>query len=158
MRSNILLLVCLIPLAVLAGEKTVPVQQVPAAVIKAAADRHPKGKVTRYVEEVDGTRKSYEVVIDLEGQKVELIIAADGKLEEEERTLTAKDLPPNVTKAIAASKYAKAMIGKVERVEDLRTRAPMIWEVIVEESGKRRELVFEESGALKKDSAAGKQD
>ena len=87
----------------------------PSAVIKAAAERHPKGKVTRYVEEVEGTKKSYEVVFDLEGQKVELIIAADGKLEEEERTLTAKDLPPDVTKAIAASKYAKATIGRVER-------------------------------------------
>ena len=149
-----LTLLMLLPAVALAGERTVKVEEVPAVVIKAASERHPKGKVTRYVEESQGSNKSYEVVIDLDGQKVELIIASDGKLVEEERALTARDLPLEVSKAIAASKYAKAMIGKVERVENLRTRSPPVWELIVELGGKRRELVYENSGVLKKDKEA----
>ena len=155
MRS---ILILLVPVVAFGGEKTVKLEEVPAVVVKAAAERHPKGKVTKYIEESDGTKKSYEVVFDLDGQKVELVIAADGKLEEEERIFAAKDLPPEVTKAIAASKYAKATVGRVERVENLRTRTPPIWEVIVEEGGKRRELVFENSKALKKDKEADKED
>ncbi len=155
MRSTLLLL---LPVVAFAGEKKIKPEAVPAAVVKAAAERFPKGKVTGYVEETDGTKKSYEVAFELEGQRVELILAPDGKLEAEERTLAAKDLPAEVTRALAASKYAKASLERVERVEDLRTHAAPIWEVVVLAAGVRRELVFDSSGALKKDQPAGKND
>ena len=47
--------------------------------------------------------------------------------------------------------------SRVERVEDLSTRAPPVWEVVVEEGGKRRELVFK-NGAIFKDKEAGHED
>ena len=150
-------LLWLMPLVAFAGEKTVKPEQVPAAVVKAATERYPKGKITKYIEEIEGGKKSYEVVFELDGQKVEVIIGADGKLLEEERVMTASDLPPEVTKAIADSKHAKAKIARVERVEDLSTRASPVWEVVVEEGGKRRELVFK-NGAIAKDKEAGHED
>ena len=45
--------------------------------------------------------------------------ASDGTLEAEERTLTVAHLPAAVTKALAASKYAKATVRSVERIQDL---------------------------------------
>ena len=150
MRSSVLLL---LPWLAFAGEKTVEASQVPAAVVKAATDRYPKAKVTKYTEETKGAKKGYEVELDVAGQKVEVMVAADGTLEAEERTLTLNDLPVAVAKALAASKYSKAAVRSVERIEELRTKGPLMWELSVELGGKKRELLFDEAGALKKDKA-----
>ncbi len=152
-----ILLAVLVASVAVAAEKPVKAAQVPAAVVKAAAERHPSGKVTGYVEESDAQKKTYEVQLEVAGQKVELIIAPDGTLLEEERVVAATELPADVTRALGASKYAKAKIGRVERVEDLHSGAPLMWEVGVEEGGKRRELVFK-NGVLEQDKAAGKHD
>jgi hypothetical protein len=155
MRS--ILLAVLVASVAAAAEKPVKAEQVPPAVVKAAAGRHPTGKVTGYVEENDAQKKAYEVRLDVDGQKVELIVAPDGTLLEEERVVAWADLPADVTRALAASKYAKAKVGKIERVEDLHSGTPLVWELVVEEGGKRRELVFK-NGVLEKDKAAGKHD
>ena len=151
------MILLLLPVVALAGERTVKPEAVPPAVVKAATDRYPTAKVTRYIEETEGSTKRYEVVLDIDGQKVELIVATDGTPQEEERVVAAKDLPAEVAKTLAASKHAKATVGRVERVEDLLSKQ-VRWEVVVEAGGKRRELVFDSSGALKKDMKAGKED
>jgi len=67
------------------------------------------------------------------------------------RSLTLLLFPSEVTRALAASNHARANVARVERVEDLSGKTPIIWEVVIEEGGKRRELVFKNSALSEKE-------
>jgi len=133
-----------------AEDKKIDKDQVPKAVIDAVAARYPAGKLIAFEEETEGGKKAYEISVEVGVSNAELIISPDGKILTEETVITVKDLPDAVTKALAASKYARATIRKIEKVVDTdKPRAP-IFEIVVEQDAKKLELAFDAQGALTK--------
>ena len=147
-----------IPWFVLGAERKIPREEVPAAVIDAATARFPKAKLTRFIEETSAGKKTYELRLDLEGKLSDLVVSADGKPLALETVIAAADLPEPVRKALAASKYAKGKLRRVERIEDLKTSGPPTYELDVEMPGKNRELTFNTRGALVKDEESDEED
>jgi hypothetical protein len=87
--------------------------------------------------------------------ETELLISPEGKILEEEQIVTEADLPEPVQKALAASKYGKAKVLRVEKViSSDKPRAPS-FELVVEQGGKKRELLFSFTGTLTEDEDAG---
>ena len=150
MRSIVLLAVAF-GLEALAGEKKISREEVPRPVLEAVLARYPKGKLVRFIEESEKGQKSYEVVIEAGAKRVELVLSADGKPLLEEQKISVAELPAGVRTALAASAYGKARVLQVERLEDLKTPGAATFEVLVEQGGKKRELVFDAAGALTKD-------
>lgn len=70
---------------ILMVEEVVPLDQVPAAVMKAFATRYPKAKATAAERQTPTTgTRSYELAFSADGKKKEATFAEDGKFVEEE--------------------------------------------------------------------------
>jgi hypothetical protein len=155
MRS---LLLVLVPCLALASERKISREEVPKAVLDGALARYPKAKLVRFVEEVSAGRKTYEITLEAEGKRTDLVLSAEGKPLVAEQVIGLKDLPGPVQKGLSASKYAKARVDRVERVEDLKTASAPTFELIVDVAGRKRELSFDGTGALTKDEEADDED
>ena len=149
----------LIPWIALAGERRITREQVPAVVLDAAATRYPKARLLRFVEATSGGKTNYELTLQLDGKQSDLVVSADGKLVALETVIAVKALPDAVRKALAASKYGKGKVRRVELIEDLSTPgAPPSIEIDVEVGGKGYELTFDNTGALLKAEATDEED
>ena len=144
-----LLIPCLaMVLPAAAEDKSIDKAQVPKPVIDAAMAKYPKGNLVAFEEANEAGKTSFEIKIELETWKTELILSPDGKILAEEMQISAKELPDAVAKALAASKFAKAKVRKMERVvESDKPEAPT-YEIVVEEGSSKHELVFSGAGVL----------
>lgn len=121
---------------------------VPGPVLVTVKRHYPNAKATKFeLEEEDGQRL-YEVTLHQGGKELEAKLTAQGELVEEEEVITEKDLPDPVRKSLAASRYAKAKIGKIERVVRKDKKAPPTFEIKVTDAGKTVELLYDAAGKL----------
>jgi hypothetical protein len=130
----------------LASEVTVKRTDVPEAVLKAAASRYPKGKMIRFIRETEKGRTSFEIKIDVSGERVELSVAQNGELLVEERTIPESKLPKVIKKGIADSRFRDAKIDRVEQITNFSKLHAGSYEIVVEQGGKKRELTFNRQG------------
>jgi hypothetical protein len=131
-----------------AGEHAVKRSDVPDAVIKAVTGRYPQGEMKRFIREVEHGKTAYEVLLDLGGSRTELIVAADGRIQVEERVITLADLPDAVQKGLGASRFGKAKVLRVERVTKANKVDAPTYEIIVSLDGKKHEVAFSNAGKL----------
>lgn len=134
--------------AAFAYEKTIPRAGVPKPVIAAVADRYPEGQFTHFAKEIEGGKVLYEVVLDQNGTHVEVSVSPEGTIVAEEATIALRDLPAAVQKALAASRYADSKVLRVERVTEAAKPGVATFELIVERSGRKHEIVFDQTGKL----------
>ncbi|MCP3064196.1 PepSY-like domain-containing protein [Myxococcus sp. K38C18041901] len=130
-----------------AWAKDVAVQpsDVPAAVKATVASKYPDAKAQRFSMEEEKGQQVYEVVFDSGAHKVEASLTADGTLLSEERTLTRQELPAEVGQSLAKSPYASARVQRIEK----ETKGDTVrYELIVEQQGRKQELVFDGQGKL----------
>jgi hypothetical protein len=98
-----------------ADEESVSLKEVPKAVRAAVKAKFPEGKVTEAAKEVEDGKTVYEIGLEDDDQKVDLLVSDKGKILEVEKSIAAKKLPKAVAATIE-SKYPKAKIKKAEQV------------------------------------------
>src|SRR4051812_25759329 len=76
-----------------ADEETIPVDKLPAAVLKAAKAKFPKAKIEEAAKEVEDGATIYEVSLKVEGQAIDLALKPDGTIVEIEKEVAAATLP-----------------------------------------------------------------
>ncbi len=131
-----------------ADEEKVPLEKVPAAVIKAVKDKFPGARIREAEKEVEDGQTLYELELIYEGHKYDVTAKADGTITEIEKQINPADLPKAVSRALRA-KYPKAKIVKAEAVTK---GAKKTYEVIVETAAKMTiEVVLDHSGKILKE-------
>jgi Peptidase propeptide and YPEB domain len=141
---------------VLAQEQKIERSEVPSAVLKAVEARYPDARIGQFEKENEGGRLVYEVQLEVDGKHSEVSVSPEGKVLVEEATIGIQDVPEVVRKGLASTRYASANVIRVEKVTETDKADATTFEIVVEQSGERHDLVFDRSGALKKEEPAGK--
>jgi uncharacterized membrane protein YkoI len=132
-----------------AAEEKIPLDKVPAAVMKAVKKKFPSAKIEVAEKNVEDGKTTYEIGIEQDDRDITVSLKEDGTILEIEKEISVKDLPTAVTGAIAA-KYPRATLKKAEEVTE---GDKVTYEVIVVlESKKVREVVLDRAGKLLEDA------
>ncbi|MFH1370277.1 MAG: PepSY-like domain-containing protein [Planctomycetota bacterium] len=124
----------------------------PAAVTDAISSMHP-GAVVKEANLEEEETKVYEVVIEQNGQEIELTIAPDGTVVEVTTEVAVKDLPPAVARAITDASGG----ARIEKVENEVTYAVVkIVKLDTPSAGYEAKLVKDSMKSEIKVSADGK--
>jgi uncharacterized membrane protein YkoI len=141
----------------LAKDREVKQSEVPAAVMKTVTARYPNAQPSRFSTESEEGKTVYEVNLDVGGRATELSVAADGTVVSEEQRLEVGELPASVKSGLSSSSFAQA---KILRAEKEQKGGATNYELLIEQGGKRSELVFNAEGKLvttHEKSVAGKE-
>jgi hypothetical protein len=141
-----------------AGEQVVKESDVPKVVRAAVAAAYPKAHAARFEKDDEGGNVAYEVLLEADGARWELVVAPDGKVLEEERKIELSEAPEAVRKSLAASKYATAKVTGVEKITKAGQPNTPVFEIAVVQGSDKHELVFTHTGELTKDEKVGKKD
>jgi hypothetical protein len=131
-----------------ANEKPIKQGDVPDPVLAAVEAKYPNAKLTHFAKEVEDGKTLYEVAFTVGTTHAEVSVSPEGKIVLEETTITLKDLPDAVRNGLAASRYGKAKVLRVERVLEAAKPGVTTFELMVEQSGKKHELEFDGAGKL----------
>jgi len=135
-----------------ADEEKIPVDKLPAAVLKAVKAKYPKAKIEEAAREVEDGETTYEVELKDEGHELDVTLKADGTIVEVERTIAVEALPEAVRNAVAA-KYPDAKIKKAEEITKGET-GPVLYEVDLGSA----EVVLDAKGKILKTEDDGDDD
>ena len=105
MRTTILSMGLLLTgtLSVRADEQSIKVADLPRAVAAAVKTKYPKGELSKAVKEEEKGKTTYEVVVEIEGKKLDVAVSDKGNILEVEEAIAAESLPKEVASAIKAS-------------------------------------------------------
>ncbi len=134
-----------------ADEEKIPLDKVPAAVMKAVKAKFPKAEIKEAEKEVEKGETTYEIELKEDGHEFEVSLKEDGTILEVEKQIPVKDLPKAVADAVMA-KYPKGTIKKVEEVTK-GEKTEKTYEVVVSDGGKAREVLLDPTGKILKDEA-----
>ena len=98
-----------------ADEEKIPLDKVPAPVLKAFKAKFPDATIKAAIKETEKDKVTYEIESTLKGLSVDAVLTPAGEFVAIEREMQVDDLPAAVTKAVAA-KYPKSKIEKAEEV------------------------------------------
>ena len=122
--------------SVFADDEPIKVADLPKAVAAAVKAKYPKGEMTKALKEEEHGKTTYEVVVEIEGKKLDVAISAMGKILEVEETIAAEKLPEAVVSAIKA-KYPLAKIKKAEQISKFEEdEEEKLFEIILSSEGK----------------------
>ena len=131
-----------------ADEEKIPLDKVPAKVMKSVKDKFPKAMITGAAKEVEDGKTTYEVSLKNGEFGIDVSLKEDGTILEIEKAIPVKDLPKAVADALKA-KYPK---GTIKTAEELTSGATISYEVVVELEGKKPfEVVLDPTGKILKD-------
>jgi hypothetical protein len=131
-----------------ADEEKIPLDKVPAKVLKAVKDKFPKAAITGTVKEVENGKTTFEISLKDGEHAIDISLKDDGTILVIEKAIAVKELPKAVAEAVKA-KYPK---GKVTLAEELTTGATVTYEVAVELGGKKPfEVVLDPKGKILED-------
>jgi len=134
-----------------AGEQKLQEGEVPRPVIEAVKKKYPKAKMVHFEHEADDGQSVFEIGLESSGGKMEVELSPDGKILEEAVLIATRDLPAEVKKGLASSKYVKWTIKHIERViVEEKADAPT-YEVLVADDGGVTELVMDKAGVITKE-------
>jgi hypothetical protein len=131
-----------------AGETPVKESEVPKAAIDAVKKKYPKAKLTGFAKLCEREKAVYEVQIEDGKRRIEINLSPEGKILEEEETIAADDLPKEVKKGLADSKYGRWKIKKVERTVREENEKEPSYEIILQDGESRFEVVFDKAGKI----------
>ena len=127
-----------------ADEVKIPLDQVPAVVMKAVKDKYPKAEVKGAEKDDSDGKVMYELNLEENGQKIDVSVKPDGTIASAEKVIEIKDLPKKVSDAVKA-KYPKATLKSAEEViADGKTS----YEVVIDVEKKTREVVLDPDGKI----------
>ncbi len=130
-----------------ADEVKIPIDQVPAAVIKAVKAKYPKAEIKGAEKDDSDGKIMYEINLEENGRKIDVTVKPDGTITSAEKLIEIKDLPKKVSDAVK-DKYPKATLKSAEEViDDGKTK----FEVVIEIDKKTREVVLDPDGKILED-------
>jgi len=131
-----------------ADEEKVPLDKVPARVMKAVKDKFPRAEIKQVEKEVEDGKTIYEIGLKDGGQNVDVSLKEDGTIVEIEKEVAPKDLPRTVSEAVKA-KYPK---GTIKKAEEIIEGDVLKYELVIAEGdNKAREVVLDPKGKILKD-------
>ena len=98
-----------------ADQEKIEIKDLPKAVQSTLTTKYPNGTLIKATKEEEKGRAIYEVTVEVEKKKLEVVLSAKGKLLEVEQAIDAGHLPKAVASAIK-DRYPKAQIKKIEQV------------------------------------------
>ncbi|HKC50067.1 MAG TPA: PepSY-like domain-containing protein [Myxococcota bacterium] len=134
-----------------AGEKKLQEGEVPKPVIEAVKKKYPKAKLLHFEHETDDGQSVFEVGLASANGRMEVELSPDGKILEEAVLIATRDLPAEVKKGLASSKYVKWTIKHVQRVIVEEKADSPTYEVLVADDGGMTELVMDKAGVITKE-------
>lgn len=139
-------------------EKKIEEKDLPPAVAQAFKTAYPNAQVRGYSEEAEDGEKLYEISFTMEGKRIDVAYASDGKLLEVEETIALADLP----EAVRAELVRAFPQAEIERIESVRKGERLLYEVKLraEKSGatQRYETVFDAQGKLLQEEIEGEEE
>jgi hypothetical protein len=141
-----------------AGEKKLEEGEVPKPVIDAVKKKYPKAKMTHFEHETEDGQSVFEVGLEGPGGKTEVELSPDGRILEESVVIQLRDLPTEVRKGLAGSKYDKSTIRHIERIVVLEKNDAPNYEVLVADDRGVTEVVIDKSGVITKEETKGDDD
>jgi Putative beta-lactamase-inhibitor-like, PepSY-like len=130
----------------IAQEKKMDKKDLPKAIVESFQKSYPKAEIKgASIEKEKG--KTYYEIESLDGkQKRDLLYTKNGNIAEIEETLNTNEIPDFVNNSIM-KKYPD---GKIHKAEKLTTGEKISYEVIVQYSGSKSEVVLDSTGNIKK--------
>ena len=122
----------------------VPIDKIPAAIMKTVKEKFPKAKIIKADKEVDG-KTVFELEMTEDGKSVDVNFTPEGKILVIEREIDAAKLP----KAVSAAVTKKHPQGKITKVEEVTENDVVSYEVFVTDGGKDFELAIDADGKIK---------
>lgn len=130
-----------------ADEEKIPLDKVPAAVMKAVKDKFPKATVKEAEKETEDGKTTYEIGLEENGKGIDVSLKEDGTILEIEKEIDAKDLPKPVADAVKG-KYPG---GAIKKAEEVSKDGKTLYEVVVTVGDKARELLLDPAGKILED-------
>ena len=133
-------------------EEKVAEANVPKAVRDAVTKKFPNATSRSFEKEMKGKTQQFEAEVELKDgektRKLSMEISLDGSVLGEEEEISFEELPSAVKTAHLASRYGK---NSVESVEREVKQQKVTYEILIAAPGGKRELVYDEKGALLKE-------
>ena len=140
--------------AVRAGEE-IPLDKVPAAVMKAVKDEFPDAEVQSAEKEVANGKSTFEITLEEDDRDITMSLKEDGTILEIEKEVAVKDLPAAVRLALRA-KYPD---GAFEEAEEVTNDDGVVYEVVVTLGEKAaRKVAVDRAGKITEDEEAEPQE
>lgn len=134
---------CLSVATARADEEKIPLDKVPAPVLRAFKAKFPAATIKGAIKETEKDKVTYEIESTLKGLSVDAVLTPAGEFVAIEREMKVVDLPAAVTKAVEA-KYPKS---RVEKAEEVTSGDKVTYEVAVKTTdGKSVELEVRKDG------------
>jgi hypothetical protein len=123
-------------------EQSISFNDLPSAVQETAKRESQGAKVRGYAKEMDKGKTEYEVQLLVAGKSKDIAIDPEGKVLETEQEVALNSIPKEARSAITQ----KAQGAKVERVEQVKSEKPTVYEALIHKSGKKQEIRVLENG------------
>lgn len=148
LRSVIVpLLASLLTISALAADDDLPLDQIPAAVLKAVKDKFPTGTIEEATKVEDDGVTIFEITIEVAEDDITVSLKADGTILEISQEIEVEDLPAAVTATIKA-KYPES---EFEDIQEITRDALVTFQVTIEVDEVLRVLVLDQAGKLLED-------
>jgi hypothetical protein len=149
MRTAIIAAVCTLLAGAACADQTISESEVPKPALDGVTRKYPGAKKLGFERETEDGQTNYEVKLLHHDQRIDVEVAADGKIVSEETTISFDAAPEAVKQALAASpKYGKWTVRHTERVIQGENTAAPRYEIVVSKGKHKAELVFAADGKL----------
>ncbi len=135
-----------------AADDEIPVDKIPAAVVKTQKAKFPTAKIKKALKELDNGKTVYELEMTVDGQNVDVNFSEEGKILVVEREISADKLPKKVADGVAKT-HPKGKITKVEEVTE-GEEDEKAYEVTLDEDGKTLVVTFDDEGKIEEPEPA----
>ncbi len=156
--ASLVITICLSAAAAQDGEKTLPLDKVPKAVMDTVKAKFPNAKLIGASSEKDGAKVVYEVELEFKGLHHDVTLEANGTLFLVEREIAFKNLPDPVQKTLnkehPGAKYK--LIEEVIKVKDGKESLEYYEAHILKADNSTMDVEVLPSGILKKAEAKTK--
>jgi uncharacterized protein YxeA len=125
-----------------AKEAKIKFKDLPPAVQETARVQSQGATVTGYSKETEKGKTEYEVQLLVDGKKRDVSIDPNGKVLEIEQEIAFESIPQKAQDAIKQ----EAGEAKIERVEEVKSDQPTVYEALVHQNGKKHEIRVLETG------------
>ena len=154
LHSAVVSMLLAIGLRVQADEETIALDRLPAPVLSMVKKKYPTAEIVEAIRESDN-EILYEVVVELDGKRIEVTLTPEGKIELIEKEIMAVELPKVVTDKLNA-KFPNAIYEKIEAVYELEDGQEELdyYEVTLKPTiGESVEVEIDEEGEIEQPEA-----
>jgi hypothetical protein len=137
-----------------ADEEKVPLDKVPKAVLDSVKAKYEGAKLLGAAKEKDGDKIVFEIELTFKEHHYDVTVEPEGKIVGIEKTITTKELPEAIGRAIEA-KYPKATWKRIEELAKGDGKVTGYEILLVTAAKETIEVVLDPAGKITKEEKAG---